>query len=87
MPSTVVDLVPFHSDSQGQTGQHRPPVHQHRAASALAQLAAVLGARESQILAKHFQERFVRGKGYFDRLAVHTQVDVRFLRLTSCPSS
>jgi hypothetical protein len=24
----------------------------------------------------------VRGKGYFDRLAAHPQVDVRFLRLT-----
>src|SRR5579863_4876394 len=77
-----VDLMPFHSDSQGQTRQHRAAVHEHCAASTLAQLAAVLGARESQVLAKHFQERLVRSKGYFDRLAVHAQVYVRFLRFS-----
>src|SRR5687767_11411115 len=54
-----------------QTRQDRPAVNQHGARPALAQLAAVLGAGETQLLAKHFKEGMVKRRGDGARFPVH----------------
>src|SRR6266851_1497073 len=62
-------------EAQHQARQHRCSIQQHRAGAALAQLAAVLRAGESQILAQDFEQRLVRHERHFGWLAVHRQRD------------
>src|SRR5882724_13434816 len=55
-----LDLASLTLHGQRQAGQHGIAVHQHGARAALAQLAAVLGAGEVQLLAEHLEESLVR---------------------------
>src|SRR5690348_12122012 len=64
-------------EAQHQTRQHRGAVEQHGAGAALSQLAAVLRAREAQVLAQHLEQRFVRREGDFDGLAIELEGDLR----------
>src|SRR6516162_4740662 len=54
------DFVSLQGDPQGQAGEYRTTIHEHGAAPAFPQLAAVLGAGKRQVLAKDFQKRLVR---------------------------
>jgi hypothetical protein len=53
--------------------KHRLAVDQHRAGAALAELAAVLGAGQMELLAQHLEQRLVGGEEHFLLLAVHAQ--------------
>ena len=70
MPSTVVDAAALALHGQRQAGEHGLPVDEDRAGAALAELAAVLGAGEVEILAEHLEERLVGGGDQVPRLAV-----------------
>src|SRR6266513_637630 len=63
----------FALGGEHQAGKLRRAVDQHRAGAALAQLAAVLGAGEAEVLAQHFEKRLVPGAGQLDGLAVDGQ--------------
>ena len=54
------DLAPLALDRKHQAGEHGLAVDQDRARPALAELAAVLGAGEVQLLAEHLEQRLVR---------------------------
>ena len=64
-------------DAEHQAREHRLPVEQHRAGAALAELAAVLGAAQVQILTQHLEERLVRRERDLGRLAVDGQREMR----------
>ena len=55
-----LDLASLALDGQRQAGEHRLAVDQHGARAALAQLAAVLGAGEVELLAQHLEQGLVR---------------------------
>src|SRR5215468_7725967 len=79
------DLMAFHGNSESQARKYRTAIHQHGAAPAFTQLAAVLRAGQSQILAKHFQERLVRRERDFHLFSIDSQRQVRLLELVLCP--
>ena len=60
-------------EREHQAGKHRLAVDQHRAGAAFAELAAVLGAGEVEVLAQHLEQRLVRRERDFDVLAVDAQ--------------
>ena len=68
--------APVALDAEHQARQHRLAVEQHGARAALAELAAVLGAAEVQILTQHLEQRLVRRERDLGRLAVDGQGDV-----------
>src|SRR5688572_28837442 len=57
-------------DGQRETGQDRGAVDEHGARAALAQLAAVLGAREVELFAEDLEQRFLWCKGDLHALPV-----------------
>ena len=61
MPFDRLDAAALALDRQHQAGEHRLAVDEHRARAALAELAAVLGAGEVEILAEHLEQGLVRG--------------------------
>ena len=69
----VVMRRPWHSTGQRQAREHGLAVDQHRARPALAELAAVLGAGEVQVLAEHLEQGLVGGHEKLAVLAVHLQ--------------
>src|SRR5206468_12512150 len=75
------NLVALHRNAKSQTRKDRTAVHQHRAATAFAQFAAVLCTGQSQILAKYLQQRLVRSEGNFDLFTVNLETEMRFLQL------
>src|SRR5205823_4140759 len=72
-PLDGFDVPPGAREAEHQTGKHGLPVHQHGAGAALAQLAAVFRAGETQVFAQHFQQRLVGREGDFDGLAVQLE--------------
>src|SRR5207249_10738318 len=76
------NLVALHRNAKSQTRKDRTAVHQHRAATAFAQFAAVLCAGSSQILAKYLQQRLVRSEGNFDFFTIDLKPEMRFLQLS-----
>src|SRR3989440_5382407 len=64
-------------EAEHQTGEYGGVVDEHGARAALTQLAAVLGAREAQVLAQHLEQRLVRREGHLDGIAVHVERDLR----------
>src|SRR5439155_13743720 len=64
-------------EAEHETGEHGRAVDQHGARAALTQLAAVLRAREAQVLAQHLEQGLVRREGHLDGLAVHVERDLR----------
>src|SRR3989442_8394841 len=70
------DRPPLALQGQDQAGQLRSSVHKDRAGAALAELAAVLGAGQPEVLAQDFQERLVGREGGFLILAVHVQAQM-----------
>src|SRR5215471_7386212 len=79
------DLMAFHSNSESQARKYWTAIHQYGAAPAFTQLAAVLRAGQTQILAKHFQERLVRRKRDFHLFPIDSQHQVRLLERVLCP--
>ena len=65
----------FALDPEREARQHRPPVHEHGAGAAFAQLAAVLGARELQVFAQHLEQRLRWIDERVHALAIHGQDD------------
>src|SRR2546427_11168145 len=65
---------------QHQAGKLRHAVDQHRAGAALAQLAAVLGAGEAEVLAQYFEQRLVAGAGQLDGFAVDAEAQLQAAR-------
>ncbi len=61
--------------AQHEAGQHRLVVEQHRAGTALTELAAVLGAAQVQIFTQDLEQRLVRRERDFGWLAVDEQFD------------
>ena len=66
-----------YSTRQRETGEHRRAIHEHRAYAAFAQLAAVLGAGEREILAQHLEQRLVGRESDLAAFAVHDERGVR----------
>ena len=69
-PSMVVIDRAVALDAEHQAREHRLAVDEHRARAALAQLAAVLGAGELQVLPQHFEQRLRAVNERDGRLAV-----------------
>src|SRR5215470_5302373 len=67
------DLRVLTLDGERETGQDGPAVHEHRAGPALAELAAVLGPRQVELLAQYLEERPVDGHGDVAPLTVHAE--------------
>src|SRR5437879_4090319 len=70
--------VPRAREAEHQTGKHGLAVHEHGAGAALAQLAAMLRAGETQVLAQHFEQGLVGREGNLDGLAVQLERDLHF---------
>src|SRR3989449_7288684 len=70
--------MPRARQAEHQTGKHGLAVHEHGAGAALAQLAAVLRAGETQVLAQHFEQGLVGREGDLDGLAVQLERDLHF---------
>src|SRR5688572_19875547 len=67
------DRLALALEGQHQAGKPRLAVDQHRARAALAELAAVLGAGQIEVLAQDFQQGLVGCKRHLDRLTVDRQ--------------
>src|SRR6266850_3208613 len=63
-------------EAEDQARQLRPAVEEHRAGAALAQLAAVLGPGQAEILAQDLEQRLVRREGDLLRLSVDVEAQV-----------
>src|SRR5438876_8340357 len=70
--------VPRARQAEHQTGKHGLAVHEHGAGAALAQLAAMLRAGETQVLAQYFEQGLVGREGDLDGLAVQLERDLHF---------
>src|SRR6266566_4924729 len=70
--------MPRARQAEHQTGKHGLAVHEHGAGAALAQLAAMLRAGETQVLAQHFEQGLVGREGDLDGLAVQLERDLHF---------
>src|SRR2546425_1278581 len=79
-PLDCLDRPPLEIEGKREAGEHRHALHQHRAGAAFAELAAVLGAGQVQVLAQHFEQRLVRGERNLLLLAVDAQREVDVLR-------
>src|SRR5262245_24549431 len=71
-----LDAAALALDRQHEAGELRLAVEQHGAGAALAELAAVLGAGEREVLAQDLEQRLVRGEGRLHRLAVDAQIQL-----------
>src|SRR5213595_2157826 len=76
-PLDRLDPAPGAGEAEHQTGEDRRAVDEHGAGTALAQLAAVLRARQPRIFAQHFEQRLVGRERDLDGLAVQLQCDFR----------
>src|SRR5438270_4648536 len=70
--------VPRAREAEHQTGKHGLAVHEHGAGAALAQLAAMLRAGETQVFAQHFEQGLVGRERDLDGLAVQLEGDLHF---------
>src|SRR2546423_3969839 len=82
-PASCNPLDGFHAtprarEAEHQTGQHGLAIHEHGAGAALAQLAAVLRAGETQVFAQHFEQGLVGRESDLDGLAVQLERDLHF---------
>src|SRR5881398_2029841 len=77
-PLDRLDPAPGAGEAEHQTGEDRRGVEQHGTGPALAQLAAVLRARQPRIFAEHFEQRLVGRERDLDGLAVQLQRDLLF---------
>src|SRR5712692_1884391 len=64
-------------EREQQAGELRLAVDQHRAGAAFAELAAVLGAGEAEVLAQQLEQRLVRRERDFVAFAVDRQAELR----------
>src|SRR3954468_507898 len=71
-----LDRAPFAFEPEQQAGELRLAIDQHRAGAALAELAAMLGTREPEVLAQHLEQRLVRRGRSLDGFAVHREQQV-----------
>ena len=72
-----LDMLPLALDSQEEAGEDGLAIHEHRAGAALSELAPVLGARQTEILAQDFEQGLVRRESDLDGLAVYAESDER----------
>ena len=77
-PLDRVDAALGVGDSQRETGEDRRSVDEHRACPALAELAPMLGAGESEVLAQHLEQRLLRRERDFYPLAVDDRAACAF---------
>src|SRR5262249_49631009 len=82
-----LDLAALALDRQGEAGQDGLTVDEHRAGAALAELAAVLGAGELEVLAQYLEERLVDGDVHLALLTVDHERHQRFHGTSSGLSS
>ena len=73
-PLPRVDAAAVALEAEHQAREHRLIVEQDGARAAFAELAAVLGAAEIQVLTQHLEERFVRRERDLGRFAVDRRV-------------
>ena len=76
---------PSHSSAEHEAGEHRLAVDQHGAGAALAELAAVLGAGQAEVLAQHLEQGLVGREEDVLLLAVDAQDDPRLLAAHASP--
>ena len=74
------DVAGVAFEREEQAGQRRRPIHQHRAGAAFAELAAVLRARQIQILAQDLEQRLVGIERDLPRFTVDAQGNYREAR-------
>src|SRR5207302_2364247 len=67
------DRATLELDRQRQAGEHRPAVDKDRARAALAELTAVLRAREPHLLPQNLEQGLVGRRGEVVVLAVHAE--------------
>src|SRR3989454_1427843 len=72
------DAPPGAGEAEDEAGEHGRAVDEHGAGPALAQLAAVLRARESRVFAQYFEECFVGREGDGRRLTIQLETDCGF---------
>ena len=72
-PFDGLDLPPLELDGQGQAGEHREPVNQHRAGTAFPQLATMLGSGQVEVLPEDLEEALVRRDHHVPGLSVDRQ--------------
>src|SRR5207249_2773180 len=72
-----LNVSAFALDAEVQTGENRPFVYEHGAGAAFPELAAVLRARQAQVLAQDLEKRLVRREGGLDGLAVDAEGNER----------
>src|SRR6185295_2929413 len=70
-------LATLHIKAEHQAGENGAPIHQHRASAALTQLAAMLGAGQSQVFSQDFEQGLMRREGRFDLFAIERELYVR----------
>src|SRR5438477_349991 len=80
------DVAALQVEGPRQAGEVRFAIDQHAAGRALAQLAAMLGAGESQVFAKNFEQRFVGQHHDRHVLAVDPQADGNLVRDRHAPT-
>ena len=54
------DLGPFGGGGEDKAGVHAPPIQMHGAGAALSEIAALLGARQLQVLAQEIEQGSAR---------------------------
>ncbi len=69
----VVISRPSYAAASGEAGIDAPAVHEHRARAALAVVAALLGAREVQVLAQRVEQRHARVEHQLVHAPIHAQ--------------
>src|SRR5258706_2569180 len=75
-PLHSLHRAPLALDRQHQAGELRLAVDEDCAGTALAELAAVLGAGEAEVLAQQLEQRLVRREGNLLRLAVERESEL-----------
>src|SRR5262249_35173951 len=76
-PLDGLDRPALALEAQDEAREDRLSVDQHGARAALAELAAVLGARQVHVLAQDLEQRLVRGERGRDTLAVAAESNFR----------
>ena len=71
-----LDAAALALEAEHEAREHRLAVDEHGAGAALAELAAVLGAGQPEVLAQDLEQRLVRRERDLDRLAVHAEPEV-----------
>src|SRR5438445_26037 len=78
-PFNCFYLATFSVQTEHQTGENCPPIYQHRAGAALAELASMFSSRQRQIFPQDFEQSLVGRKRDLGRFAIQREFDMRLL--------